>query len=82
VKQLHLHSSKTDQSGKLVNEDRIMDTPEQPGHDELCFLEQEYFLNSIKNDFDLSDHLQEVVDTLKIVLASDESVKTGRAVEL
>src|SRR6056297_509877 len=82
VKQLHLHSSKTDRTGKLVNEDRIMDTPEQPGHDELCYLEQEYFLNAINNDLDLSDHLQEVVDTLKIVLASDESVKTGRAVDL
>jgi len=82
VNQLHLHSSKTDRNGKLVSEDRIMDTPEQPGHDELCFLEQEYFLNAIKNDIDLSDHLQEVVDTLKIVLASDKSVKTGRAVDL
>jgi len=82
VTQLHLHSSKTDRTGKLVNEDRIMDTPEQPGHDELCYLEQEYFLNAINNDLDLSDHLQEVVDTLKIVLASDESVKTGRAVDL
>lgn len=82
VKQLHIHSSKTDRNGKLVSDDRIMDTPQQPGHDELCLLEQEYFLNAIKNDLDLSDHLQEVVDTLKIVLASDESVKTGRAVEL
>jgi len=82
VKQLQLHSSKTDNNGKLVSEDRIMDTPRQPGHDELCYMEQEYFLNAIKNDLDLGDHLQEVVDTLKIVLASDESVKTGRAVEL
>jgi len=82
VKELHLHSSKTDRNGELVSEDRIMDTPQQPGHDELCHLEQEYFLNAIKTDLDLSDHLQEVVDTLKIVLASDRSVKTGRAVEL
>ena len=82
VKQLHLHSSKTDRNGKFMSEDRIMDTPQQPGHDELCYLEQEYFLNAIKTNLDLSDHLQEVVDTLKIVLASDKSVKTGRAVEL
>lgn len=82
VKQLHLHSSKTDENGRLVQEDQIIDAPEQPGHDELCYLEQEYFLKAIREDLDLSDHLREVVNTLKIVLASDESVKTGEAVKL
>lgn len=82
VKQLHIHSSQMDESGKLIHEDQYIDAPDEPGHDELCYLEQEYFLNAIQNDADLSGHLQEVVDTLKIVLASDESVKTGRSVKL
>lgn len=82
VKQLHIHSSEMDKNGKLVHNDQYIDAPDEPGHDELCYLEQEYFLNAIQKDVDLSDHLQEVVDTLKIVLASDESVKTGEAVKL
>ena len=82
VKQLHIHSSEMDENGKLVKDDQFIDAPDEPGHDELCYLEQEYFLKAIQNDVDLSDHLQEVVDTLKIVLASDESVKTGEAVKL
>lgn len=82
VNQLHLHHSEMDKNGKLKHDDQYIDTPDEPGHDELCYLEQSYFLKAIKEDLDLSDHLSEVVHTLKIVLASDESVKTGKAVEL
>ncbi|TVR12734.1 MAG: gfo/Idh/MocA family oxidoreductase [Balneolaceae bacterium] len=82
VKQFHLHSSEVNEDGKLVKDDQILDAPEQPDHDELCLFEQEYFLKAIKDDLDVSDHLREVVHTLQIVLASDESVKTGKSVEL
>jgi predicted dehydrogenase len=82
VKRLRLHHSELDQNGKLAKKDEMIDTPDEPGHDELCYLEQEYFLKAIKEDLDMSDHLSEVVHTLKIVLASDESVKTGKEVEL
>lgn len=82
VNTLRLHHSQLDANGKLAKKDELIDAPDKPGHDELCFFEQEYFLKSIKEDLDLSDHLQQVVDTLKIVLASDKSVKTGQAVPL
>ena len=82
VNKLRLHHSKLDENGKLAKKDEMIDTPDEPGHDELCYLEQKYFLKSIQEDLDLSDHLQQVVDTLKIVLASDESVKTGKSVTL
>lgn len=82
VKRLRLHHSQLDSNGKLAKKDELIDTPDEPGHDELCYLEQEYFLRSIREDLDLSDHLQQVVDTLKIVLASDKSVKTGKSVSL
>ncbi|MCH8547398.1 MAG: Gfo/Idh/MocA family oxidoreductase [Balneolaceae bacterium] len=82
VNQLHLHHSEMDKNGKLKHDDEYIDTPDEPGHDDLCYLEQSYFLKAIKEDLDLSGHLREVVHTLKIVLASDESVKTGKAVEL
>lgn len=82
VKRLRLHHSQLDANGKLAKKDELIDAPGEPSHDELCFFEQEYFLKSIREDLDLSDHLQQVVDTLKIVLASDKSVKTGQAVPL
>ncbi|MEX2347589.1 MAG: hypothetical protein WD511_00085, partial [Balneolaceae bacterium] len=82
VNKLRLHHSKLDAEGKLAKKDEMIDTPDEPGHDQLCYFEQEYFLKSIQEDLDLSDHLQQVVDTLKIVLASDESVRTGKSVVL
>jgi predicted dehydrogenase len=82
VTALQVHSADRDQTGRLAHPDQILDTPEEPDHDELCYLEQKYFLKAIREDLDLSDHLNQVVHTLRIVLASDESVKTGKAVEL
>ncbi|CAN5232844.1 Gfo/Idh/MocA family oxidoreductase [soil metagenome] len=82
VNQFRLHHSELDTEGKLAKNDELINAPDEPGHDELCFIEQEFFLKSIKENLDLSDHLQQVVDTLKIVLASDKSVKTGKSVSL
>jgi len=82
VKQLHIHSSELDSEGNLKHKDKLINAPEQPGHDELCLFEQQYFLKAIREDLDLSDHLKEVVNTLKIVLAADQSVKTGTVIQL
>jgi len=45
-------------------------------------LEQLYLLKAIKEDLDLTDHLNDAVNSLRIVLAADESFKTGKTVEL
>ncbi len=82
VNRLHLHPAELNSNGKLAKDDEMIETPDEPGHDKLCYFEQEYFLKAIREDLDLSDHLEQVVFTLKIVLASDESVLTGKAVEL
>ena len=82
VGKLLLHHADRDQDGRLIEDDELIETPDEPGHDELCYLEQSYFLDAIKKDLDLSDHLRDVVNTLKIVLASDRSVKSGKSVEL
>lgn len=82
VNQLRLHHSRLGSDGQLLRKDELINTPDEPDHDELCYLEQSYFLKAIREDLDLSDHLNEVVHTLKIVLASDESVKTGKVIEI
>lgn len=82
VRQLHRHYSDTDAAGRLTKDDKIIEIPDEPGHDELCFNEQKYFLKAIQEDVELSDHLRAAVQTLKIVVACDESVKTGKVIDL
>ncbi|SHG20153.1 Predicted dehydrogenase [Fodinibius roseus] len=82
VKRLQLHYSELDENGELARDDKTIETPDEPGHDEICFFEQQYFLKSIQEDIDLSDHMAAAVQTLQIVLACDESVKTGKKVAL
>lgn len=79
---LKLHHSQLDSDGHFVKNDEIIDTADEPDHDGLCLLEQEYLLNAIQNDVDLTDHLNDAVNSLKVVLAADESVKTGKTVIL
>ncbi|MEX1063230.1 MAG: Gfo/Idh/MocA family oxidoreductase [Balneolaceae bacterium] len=82
VNRLQFHPADLDRNGKFAKEDKIIETPEEPEHDELCLLEQKFFLRAIKDNLDLSGHLREVVHTLRIVLAGDESVRTGKSVKL
>jgi hypothetical protein len=44
--------------------------------------EQEFLLNAIKNDVDLTDHLTDAVSSLRIVLAADQSAREGRTIDL
>jgi len=43
----------------------------------LCNREQAYFLKAIKENIDLTDHLQDAVTSLQIAFACDESVRNG-----
>ena len=79
---LKLHHATTDADGKFTKKDEILDTSNEPDHDGLCLLEQKYLLRAIKEDLDLSDHVRDAVNSLRIVLAADESFKTGKTVEL
>ncbi|MCK0144056.1 Gfo/Idh/MocA family oxidoreductase [Arenibacter sp. F26102] len=79
---LQIHFSELTKEGNFVKKDEFIRTEDEPDHDELCLLEQEYLLNAIKKDVDLSSHLLDAINSLKIVLAADESVKTGKTVIL
>jgi hypothetical protein len=48
----------------------------------LCDREQAYFLHAIQADVDLTDHVEDAVNSLRIAFACDESVRTGKMVEL
>jgi predicted dehydrogenase len=62
--------------------DRLLDLPPDPGHQGLCDAEQAHMIRAITDDLDLRRHLQDAVASLRICLAADRSIRTGRIVEL
>jgi predicted dehydrogenase len=66
----------------LSKPDERIDMRDEPDHDALCEREQLYLLRAIDEDLDLSDHMNDGVTSLRIVIAADESVRTGEVVRL
>lgn len=62
--------------------DQTIDFADEPGHQRLCDSEQAFVLRSIKKDLDLSRHMQDAVQSLAVCLAADESIRTGRPIDL
>jgi predicted dehydrogenase len=66
----------------MTRPDERIDMSDEPDHDALCEREQRYLLRAIDEDLDLTDHMNDGVKSLKIVIAADESVRTGNVVHL
>ncbi|QBA65361.1 Gfo/Idh/MocA family protein [Muriicola soli] len=79
---LKIHFSALDKEGEFLKKDDFISTEHEPDHDQLCLLEQQVFLDAIQQNSDLSGHLTDAVNSLKVVLAADESVKTGKTISL
>ena len=79
---LQVHHGDIDGENNLLKEDEWIDTRDEPDHQELCNREQRWLLQAIQEDLDLSVHWDNVVDTLRIVLAADQSIAEGRAIDL
>ncbi|GAB3337341.1 Gfo/Idh/MocA family oxidoreductase [Larkinella ripae] len=79
---LRVHYAPLDQNDNFVQEDTWIDMQDEPDHQELCNREQRYFLKAIRENIDLTDHLQDAVNSLRIAFACDESVRTGQPVML
>jgi predicted dehydrogenase len=62
--------------------DERIDMSDEPDHDALCEREQRYLLKSIDEDTDLTEHMHDAVKSLKIVLAADQSIRSGKVVTL
>mgnify|MGYP003317188243 CR=1 FL=1 len=78
--QLLIHYQDRSDDGKFKFEDKYVNTSNEPNHDELCKLEQEFLLQAIIKDLDLTTQLEAVINSMKIVLAADKSVKLGKQV--
>src|SRR5262250_1176771 len=79
---LKIHFSDIDKDNNFTRRDEWLRMDDEPGHQELCNREQAYFLKAIREDLDLTDSMNDAVNSLKIVLAADQSIHTRRAVEL
>ncbi len=82
VNTLKQHCSELDEHGNFVQQDVFIDTSDEPDHHELCAREQDYFYDAITQNRDLTAHLHDAVNSLRIVLAADKSVRTGQVVTL
>jgi predicted dehydrogenase len=79
---IRLHSAATGEGGKFARPDELLSMQGEPGHQELCDLEQAFVLKAIREDLDLARHMDDAVKSLAICLAADESVRSGAAVKL
>lgn len=79
---LKVHYADIDKSNNFTKPDEWIDLTDEPNHQELCDREQIYFLKAIHENIDLTDHLADAVNSLKIAFACDESVRTGKVVQL
>jgi predicted dehydrogenase len=79
---LKVHWADIDENNNFTRPDQWIDMQDEPDHQQLCDREQEYFLRAIREDLDLSESMQAAVDSLRIVLAAQQSIDEGRAIEL
>ncbi|KQV44477.1 MULTISPECIES: Gfo/Idh/MocA family oxidoreductase [unclassified Rhizobium] len=79
---IRIHRAETGPAGKFLHKDEDLKMDGEPGHQELCDREQAYVLKAIRENINLDRHMDDAVQSLRICLAADESVRTGRPVTL
>jgi len=79
---LKVHYAAMDSDNNFTRKDEWINLADEPDHQELCNREQRFFLKAIQEDIDLTDQMNDAVNSLRIVLAADESIRTKRAVNL
>jgi predicted dehydrogenase len=79
---LRIHYAGLKADGSFAQPDEIESTKDEPGHQDLCEREQRLFLKAIRGEVDLSEHLEDAINSLRIVFAADESMRTGQVVRL
>lgn len=79
---IRVHHAAIDSNNNFLQEDKWINLTDEPDHQELCNREQRFFYEAIINDFDISKSMDDALNSLKIALACDESVRTGEIVKL
>lgn len=79
---IRLHNSQSKDDGTFNTPDQVLEMAGEPDHQELCDREQAYVAKAIREDIDLTRHMQDAVQSLAICMAADESIRSGKTVEL
>ena len=79
---IRVHRAETGPDGRFAAPDTLLSMQGEPDHQGLCDREQAYLLKAVREDIDLSRHMEDAVRSLAVCLAADESVRTGKAVHL
>lgn len=79
---IRLHHADLNEQNAFTKPDEWFQLADEPDHQELCNREQLYFKNAMLQNIDLTDHVEDAVNSLRIAFACDESVRTGQVVML
>jgi predicted dehydrogenase len=79
---LKLHHADIDADNHFTRRDEWLDMSDEPDHQALCEREQAWFLRTIREDLDLEESMADAVSSLRIVLAAQQSIDEGRAIDL
>ncbi len=79
---LRVHHADINSENEFMRADEWINLTDEPDHQGLCDREQAYFLHAIQADVDLTDHVEDAVNSLRIAFACDESVRTGKMIQL
>jgi len=79
---IKLHHAELDEHNHFKRKDEWISTEDEPSHQELCDREQAWFLKTIVEDIDLTESMADAVNSLKIVLAAQQSIDEKRSIDL
>jgi predicted dehydrogenase len=79
---IKIHHATVDENKNFAKPDEIMGMADEPDHQELCDREQAFFLKAIQEDLDLDESMDAAVNSLRIVLAAEESIEKQQAIHL
>lgn len=82
TEKIRIHSAELDKDNQFVHPDQWISTEDEPDHIELCRREQQFFLESIQSDTDLTAHWRDAINSLTVVLAADASIRSGKTVDI
>ena len=79
---IRIHHAKLNADGEFAKQDTNIAMDDEPGHQELCGLEQEFVHKAINQDLDLTSHMKNAIQSLQICLAADESIRNNSTIYL
>jgi predicted dehydrogenase len=79
---IKIHHAALNADGEFSDTDTLLDMEGEPGHQELCDAEQAFLYNAITEDIDLERHWRDALHSLRICLAADESIRSGKLISL